>query len=153
MADLEQINQAQLDSALTTTEGRLQRRLSNEDGLRLTALMEQLQRRYPNQDNAASIAEYLTDLEQLSLKFSLQRVEEAIAALRIDPAQEFFPSPTDVAAQIQRQKGDSLARRMEREAVEFIESMNTASERHNKFMCEWEASGLSLADFCGGRRR
>ena len=48
--------------------------------------------------------EYLTDFEQLALKYSLQKVEDAISSLRIDPEQEFFPKPNEVAAEIERQR-------------------------------------------------
>jgi hypothetical protein len=46
----------------------------------------------------------MADLEKLALKFSLQDVEDAIGALRIDPEQRFFPTPDDVAEQIKRTK-------------------------------------------------
>ncbi len=48
--------------------------------------------------------EYLKDYEALALKHSLQRVKEAIAALRIDPNQQFLPRPDEVAAEIDRQR-------------------------------------------------
>jgi hypothetical protein len=38
------------------------------------------------------------------LKYSLQTVEDAIAKLRIDPEQDFFPTPNDVADQIERDR-------------------------------------------------
>jgi len=51
-----------------------------------------------------SIEEYLNDLEHLALRYSLQSVEDAIASLRIDPEQEFFPRPDEVAAEMRRQR-------------------------------------------------
>jgi hypothetical protein len=47
--------------------------------------------------------EYMVDLEKLALKYSLQNVEDAIANLRVDPEQEFFPTPNEVAEEIDRQ--------------------------------------------------
>ena len=54
------------------------------------------------------MGEYLADFERLALKFSLQKVEDAIAALRIDPEQEFFPKPNEVADEIERQISKKL---------------------------------------------
>lgn len=52
--------------------------------------------------------EYLADFERLAMKYSLQKVEDAIAALRIDPEQRFFPTPDDVAHEIRQQRLKSL---------------------------------------------
>lgn len=104
MADLTKINKVQLESALTATAAPLQRSLSNEDGLYLLALLNQTAKRYLNQDLRDALPEYMKDLEQLSLKYSLQTVEDAIAKLRIDPEQDFFPTPNDVADQIERDR-------------------------------------------------
>lgn len=46
----------------------------------------------------------MVDLEKLALKYSLQSVEQAIAELRIDPEQKFFPSPNDIAAQMKKNR-------------------------------------------------
>ncbi len=92
---------AELANVLKPTESRLQRRLSEEDGLALTALMESLMRRYPSQDQEESIEEYLGDFERLVLKYSLQTVRDAIEQVRISGDQHFFPRPDDIAAVIE----------------------------------------------------
>lgn len=43
----------------------------------------------------------MADYEKLALKYSLLKVEAAIDQLRLDPAQQFFPTPTDVARVIE----------------------------------------------------
>ena len=48
------------------------------------------------------MGEYLADYEQLILKYSLQKVEDAVAALRINPEQHFFPTPDEVAGKIEQ---------------------------------------------------
>ena len=101
---MEKLTTALLNSVLTPTGGQLQRQLSSSDGLALTVLMEGLARRYPSQDTSDAMQEYMTDYGQLVLKFSLQKVQKAVAALRIDPDQSFFPRPDEVAREIQRQR-------------------------------------------------
>jgi hypothetical protein len=73
-----------------------------EESQALGILLERTARRYPNQDLQGTLDEYMADLEKLALKFSLRAVEDAIASLRMDPEQEFFPTPNDVAEQIER---------------------------------------------------
>jgi len=97
MADLEKANRAQLNSALTPTAGRLQRRLPKEELKALGAVLEKMARRYPNQDMTDALPEYMRDYENLALKFSLQSVTEVIEELRVAPDNKFFPSPNDVA--------------------------------------------------------
>lgn len=104
MSDLERPSLAQLKSVLTATEGQLQRRLPEEESKALGVLLERTARRYPNQDLSLTLDEYMTDLERLALKYSLPAVEDAIALLRIDPEQAFFPTPDEVAEQIKRTK-------------------------------------------------
>ena len=103
---MEKISLAQLNSALTLTAQSLQKSLSSEDGMYLLALLNQTAKRYPNQDLAGTgaLSEYIKDFEQLSLKYSLREVDDAIAALRIDPEQDFFPTPNEVAAKIQQKR-------------------------------------------------
>lgn len=100
MDDLEKVSQAQLNSALTTTAAPLQRSLSKEDGLFLLALLNQMAKRYPNQDLTGVLPEYMKDLEQIALKYSLPEIEDAISTLRIDPEFDYFPTPNEVARQI-----------------------------------------------------
>jgi len=103
MSDLTKISKAQLSSALTAPAASLQRSLSKEDSTTLLALMDGLARRYPSQDQQENIGEFFADYEQLAVRKGLQRVVEAVQALRIDPEQRFFPRPDEVAAEIKRQ--------------------------------------------------
>lgn len=97
---MERITEAQLKNALTTTDAQLQKRLPEEESKALGILLESTARRYPNQDLSMTLDEYMQDLEKLALKYSLQEVEDAIATLRIEPEQEFFPTPNEVADRI-----------------------------------------------------
>ena len=108
MADLEKVSKAQLQSALTETGGQLQRRLPKEELKALGVMLEKTARRYPNQDMQMTMGEYLTDFEQLAVKHSLVKVEKALSALRIDPDQDFFPTPSEVAHEIRQQWLKSL---------------------------------------------
>ncbi len=101
---MERVDRASLNSALTTTGEQLQRRLPDEESTALGILLERMARRYPSQDVEDSMEEYLTDYEALVLRYTLQKVEEAVAALRIDPNQKFFPRPDEVAGEIERQR-------------------------------------------------
>ena len=108
MADLEKVNAVSLENALKTQESHLLRRLPKEELTYLGMLLERTARRYPSQENDESMEEYLTDFEQLALKYSLPKVEDAIAALRVDPEQEFFPKPNEVAREIERARDRKL---------------------------------------------
>ena len=92
----------QRSNGLTETSGQLAMRLPQEESLALGVLLAQTAKRYPNQELAESMGEYLEDYEQLTLKYSLQKVEDAVAALRIDPEQHFFPTPDEVAHKIEQ---------------------------------------------------
>lgn len=50
------------------------------------------------------------DYERLALKFSLQKVIDALYALRIEPEQKFFPKPDEIAAEISRKREDGNRR-------------------------------------------
>lgn len=104
MGELTKLSQIKPDSGLTTTGGQLQRRLPQGELEALGILLERTARRYPNQDLEIPMPEYMADFEQLALKFSLQKVEDAIAALRVDPDQRFFPTPDEVAHEIKQQR-------------------------------------------------
>jgi len=104
MSDLTKITPAQLKSAWKQTAAPLQISLSKEDGLFLLALLNQTTKRYPNQDLTDAIPEYMIDLERLALKYSLQSVEDAIGKLRTDPEQHFFPTPDEIAHQIEQSR-------------------------------------------------
>ena len=103
MADLEKVSGVSLESVLGEQDSHLLRRLPKEELMYLGILLERTARRYPSQENEETIGEYLTDFEQLAVKYSLPKVEDAIAALRVNPEQEFFPKPNEVAREIQRQ--------------------------------------------------
>ena len=145
---MERITEAQLNNALTTPEGRLQKRLSSEDGSTLTILLEKTLRRYPNQDAAETIAEYLADFEQLALKYSLLKIEAALKALRIDPQQQFFPKPDEVAGEIERQENKRNGENARLSTAKILDEMARERAKHAQFMREWQESGLSLAEFC-----
>ena len=116
MSDLIKISEAQLANVLKPTSGQLQKRLSAEDGLALTILSGQMQRRWPNQDRAESIDEYAADWERLIQKHGARALQDAVNALRIDPKREdFYPGPGEVAQEIERQW---CAKRLERESEE-----------------------------------
>lgn len=102
MEPVSQINRALQVSGSTTTDSQLQNMLSNEDGLRLSKLIEKATRRWPNQDHQETMGEYMEDFEKLVAKYSLQQVEEAMENLRIAPKQNFFPTPSEMAAEIER---------------------------------------------------
>lgn len=102
--EMEKVNEVQLRNVLTTTAAPLQRQLSSEDGLNLLAMLEKAQRRWPNQDRAESLDEHLADYEQLSLKYSPRKVEEALERLRIAAREDFFPTASDVAAEIEARR-------------------------------------------------
>lgn len=148
MADLTRIDPAQLNSALTERGASLQRSLSKEDSLTLIGLMEALARRYPSQDHESSIREYHRDYERLAKKHGIAHVAEAIMSLRIDPDQGFFPRPDEVAAKIEIQCELGKYEADRREGIQRRADLSKAAQEHYKFMREWEASGLSLAEFC-----
>ena len=104
MSDLRKISKAQLANVLKPTSGQLQKRLSAEDGLALTILSGQMQRRWPNQDRAESIDEFAADWERLIQRHGAKALQDAVNALRIDPDREdFYPTPGEVAQEIKRQ--------------------------------------------------
>ena len=95
-------------SALTITGGQLQKSLPQEEFTALGILLNRTAKRYPNQDLTDALPEYMRDFETLALKYSLQKVEDAIAALRVDPDQDFFPTPSEVADKIERMRLKNL---------------------------------------------
>jgi hypothetical protein len=105
---MEKLSQELLNSALMPVASPLQMRLPKEELTALGILLERTLRRYPGQENEGILEEYLTDFEQLALKYSLPKVEDAIAALRVDPEQEFFPKPNEVAREIERERDRKL---------------------------------------------
>ena len=108
MGELEKVNQAQLSSALTGPGGSLRKRLSTEDSSTLLALMNSLVKRYHTQDMTDPIEEYLLDYEAIAEKHGIVKVQKAIEALRVDPDQQFFPKPNEVAHEIKQQQLKSL---------------------------------------------
>lgn len=75
---MERITRVQLNSALTTTGAQLQKRLPSEELEALGIILNRMAKRYPSQDLKDSMEEFLNDLEQLALKYSLQRFEEPL---------------------------------------------------------------------------
>ena len=102
--EMERVTEVLLKSVSMPTAGQLQKRLRLEELTALGILLERTARRYPNQDLTDALPEYMTDLERLALSYSLQSVEDAIAKLRVDPEQDFFPTPNEVAAQMKRDR-------------------------------------------------
>jgi hypothetical protein len=138
MSDLERVTQAQANSALTEQDASLRRSLSGEDLSILLAEMDSLARRYPSQDQEESIESYLTDFEQLALKYSLRKVQQALQALRIRAGQKFFPRPDEVAQEIEDQREARLreAQRIDgevwlREWHEHVKRINAEREEAN----------------------
>jgi hypothetical protein len=105
---MERIGEVLRSNALMRQEVGLRRQLSTEDSSELIAMMESLVRRYPSQDLESSIDDYLLDYEALALKHGIEKVKRAVAALRIDPDQHFFPKPDEVANEIRNQWLKSL---------------------------------------------
>ncbi len=133
---MERITSAQLNSALTAQGANLQRSLSKEDSSTLLILLNSLAKRYPSQDQAESIEEYFRDFEALALKFSLQKVEKALAALRIKPGQAFFPRPDEVAEEIEAQRERGVNDAIRRDGNKWLEDW----EKHRlKIRAEREA--------------
>lgn len=120
MSDLERIKQAPLSSVLTQTSPQLQRRLSDGELEYLAVLVGQMAQRYPAQDLEQSLEGYLADFEQLALKYSLVKVQRAMAELRITPGQKFFPRPDEVATVIEEQRERNLHIAREREGNEWL---------------------------------
>lgn len=100
---MEQIDRASLMNVLVLTNAPLQRRLPDAESVELGVLLAQMADRYPAQDLRDSMEGYLWDFEQLALKYSLLMVQKALAALRIQPGQRFFPRPDEVAEEIEMQ--------------------------------------------------
>ena len=119
--DLEKVSRAQLESALTVREESSPTSLSKEDSFRLLAVMDQLTRRYPSQDQESSIEAYFRDFELLAEKHSLCKVEKALRALRIKPGQSFFPRPDEVAEEIERQTERGVANDAQAEGEKFTD--------------------------------
>jgi len=128
-SDLERVSQAQLENALTAPEKSSLALLSKEDSLQLLAMMEQLIRRYPSQDQEASIKPYFRDFELLAEKHSVQKVEKAINALRIKPGQSFFPRPDEVAEEIERQTERGVADDLRKEGEKFTDRWHKHMEQ------------------------
>lgn len=127
--DLERVDRAQLESALTEPEKSSLALLSKGDSSRLLAVMDELTRRYPSQDQESSIEAYFRDFEELAAKHSVRKVERAIKALRIKPGQSFFPRPDEVAEEIERQIERGVANDQRREGDRFSESWRKHMEQ------------------------
>lgn len=94
---MERVSLVQLNSALKTIAEPSRRRLPDEEYSSLVVMFGQMQTRYPSQDLEEATEGYLSDYEQLCLRYSLRAVRDALAELRISPRQRFFPRPDEVA--------------------------------------------------------
>ena len=110
----------QLSSALTVREADSPRSLSKEDSSTLLVLMEKAARRWPGQELEDSIAEYHADYERLALQYSLAKVQDALDALRIDPKQQFFPRPNEIAAKIEVQREQGVISAQRKDGEKFL---------------------------------
>jgi hypothetical protein len=120
MSDLERVTQAQANSALTGQDSSSRRSLSTEEFSTLVGEVELLITRYPSQDQEQSIEVYLADFERLALKYSLRKVQNALAALRIRAGQKFFPRPDEVAQEIEDQREAGLRRAQVRDGNAWL---------------------------------
>lgn len=156
--DLEKLNLALLNSALTTTSEQSQRRLTDEESLDLTMLVAETAKRYPSQDLTDSVGVIMQDLEQLALKYSLPRVRKALEALRIKAGQKFFPRPDEVAEEIEEQRERNLQDAMRRDGDRWTqywraETARINAERDTPEFKEWLASlkGNKDAEYTGSK--
>jgi hypothetical protein len=92
--------------------------------------------------------EYLADFERLALRYSLPRVEAALAELRIDLEQVFFPRPDEVASEIERQRSQDAEKLELNRTQKYLDYMREEAVKHYEFKRDWLASGLTLAEFC-----
>lgn len=119
---MQRVTRELLNSALTVHEGNSRKSLSKEDSSALIVLMEKATRRWPGQEMEDSIEEFHADYEKLALKYSLRKVQEALDALRIDPRQQFFPRPNEVAAMLEVQRERTVAECQRRDGEQFRRS-------------------------------
>ena len=150
---MEKVSRAQLNNALTEIGEPLRRQLSSEDGSQLTAILDKAQRRWPNQDTAESMEEYLEDIERLCLKYSLPQVAAALDELRIDPAQNFFPTPNKISARIEAMINLGAAHLSSKATQDYLAMFDESMEKTRIFREAWLASGLALSEFCATDER
>jgi hypothetical protein len=131
---MDKITKAQLESALTATGSQLQRRLPAEEFEALGIAMERLARRYPNQDLALTMGEYLWDYERLSLKYSLPKVMAAIDELRIASDQKFFPRPDEIAAEIDHLAQVEYAKGSRQRMKAYMDYLDAGRRRREEFI-------------------
>ncbi len=130
---MEQIDRVSLMNVLVPINAQLQRRLPDAESAELGVLLAQTADRYPAQDLRDSMEGYLWDFEQLALKYSLPKVQAALAALRIRPGQKFFPRPDEVAEEIEAQvdverRQNEVNRQAQRRRQEIVEFWHWAPE-------------------------
>ncbi|MDR3798425.1 MAG: hypothetical protein P4K93_09745 [Terracidiphilus sp.] len=100
-------------------------------------LLAQMADRYPGQDLRDSMEGYLWDFEQLALKYSLPKVQAALAALRIQPGQRFFPRPDEVAEEIEAQID------VERRQREVRRQLHDRQQQIEEFWC-WAPGWMEM---------
>lgn len=128
MSNLQKVSLESLSSALTTRSQALEMRLPVAELTALGIILAKLARRFPSQENEGTIEEYLEDYEALALKYSIQKVEAALAVLRIEPGRRYFPTPNEVAEEIERQQESRAAKDVQAEAA----ARKQADEEHWK---------------------
>lgn len=133
---MERITSAQLNSALQPTSQPSEKRLSVADSAHLMVLVGQMLQRYPSQDLTDSVEGLTRDYEALALKYSLPKVEKALASLRIKPGQAFFPRPDEVADEIENLRERGVNDAIRKDGQQFMEywdgvraKLNTPEEK------------------------
>lgn len=139
---MEHIGQVLLTNGLTETSQHLQRRLNDGESERLAVLIGQMAQRYPSQDLSDSMEGYLADFETLSLKYSLPKVQSALAELRVRPGQAFFPRPDEVASELERQADARAAVTARTRTQQLLEELDVA-------FWQWVDRRLSDEDTAG----
>jgi len=127
---------ASLDSVLATASEQSRSILPAGELAHLGALVAQMVQRYPSQELEQSLEGYLWDFERLAAKYSLAKVEKALAELRIKPGQKFFPRPDEVAEEIEAQMQQSLRKASQSDGQRYLEDLERWKKEHAEFMRE-----------------
>jgi hypothetical protein len=105
---MEAIDKLLQNSELAITSRPLPKRLSDAEAMELGVLLGQMVQRYPGQDLSESMEGFLLDYEALAVKYTLEKVRDALGEMRIKPGQSFFPRPDEVAEMIERKREAGL---------------------------------------------
>lgn len=109
--------------------------ISPEDGMACLLLMKQAKDRYPNQQLPEVTQEmYLTEWEELALKYGLHRFREALStAIR---ESKFFPAPEDIREVCEAQ---AYSLRLEYQAQKHIRENDAAKAQWERERAEDKA--------------